>query len=181
MEATTGQEENDTNNDSPITDNAKLCAGLDFIESRIRDSLLPPILHPNLFPANGPLRPPKGVLIHGPAGVGKSVVAAQFAQELMKESKIHVRTVQCADLLASTTVIGEAESMVSGIFEEAEMNATNSIGSRVILDDVHLICPRRGSYGSAGLGVDQLAGTLLALLGNNYRSIIVGSCITKVE
>eukprot|EP00804_Cyclotella_cryptica_P000553 CCRYP_009971-RB/>CCRYP_009971-RB protein AED:0.02 eAED:0.02 QI:1196/1/1/1/1/1/3/90/701 len=160
-----------TNENSTFV-NSQLCAGLDTTLSRIRDALLPPILHPNLFPADGPLRPPKGVLLYGPAGVGKSLVAAQFAQELTvgtlsnNSKRIRVKTVQCADLLASTAVVGESENILTSIFEEAERKASGSCGSLVILDDVHLICPRRGGVGTGGtgLGVDQLAGTLLALL-----------------
>ena len=145
---------------------AKLCAGLDTTLSRLRHALLPPVMAHNLFPSNGPLRAPKGVLLYGPSGVGKSLIAAQIANDLSSGSasaKMLVKTVQCADLLASTAIIGEAEKNLTCIFENAE-NQVN--GSLLILDDVHLICPRRGSVGSSasGLGVDQLAGTLLALL-----------------
>ncbi|KAL9191332.1 hypothetical protein ACHAXT_001038 [Thalassiosira profunda] len=144
-----------------------LCAGLDATLSRIKDALLPPLLHPDLFPADGPLRPPKGALLFGPAGVGKSLLAAQIAHELSLENKqklVEVRLVQCADILSSTAIVGEGEKLLTDVFREAEQKALTSQGSLVILDDVHLICPRRGGVGSAGLGVDQLAGTLLALL-----------------
>ena len=117
----------------------------------------------------GPLRPPKGALLYGPAGVGKSLLAAQIANDLryfQGDTKVHVRLVQCANILSSTTVVGEAEKLLTNIFDEAEREAKSvGGGSLVILDDVHLICPRRGGMGgSGGLGVDQLAGTLLALL-----------------
>ena len=153
---------------SNTTANTKLCAGLDTTLSRIRNALLPPILNPQLFPADGPLRPPKGVLLYGPAGVGKSLAAAQVACDLSLDSfrvnskRIHVQSVQCAELLASTAIVGEAENKLTRIFEYAEQEASDIGGSLVILDDIHLICPRRG--GNNGLGVDQLAGTLLALL-----------------
>lgn len=147
----------------------KLCAGLETTLSRIKDALLPPLLHPDLFPSDGPLRPPKGALLYGPAGVGKSLVAAQIANDLNStsdHSRVCVRFVQCADLLSSTAIVGEAEKMLTGIFEVAESEAMGSKGSLVILDDVHLICPRRGGMSGfgGGSGVDQLAGTLLALL-----------------
>ncbi|KAL3781457.1 hypothetical protein ACHAW5_009648 [Stephanodiscus triporus] len=147
----------------------KFCAGLDATLSRIKDALLPPLLHPDLFPSDGPLRPPKGALLYGPAGVGKSLLAAQIANDLsvaFDHARVHVRCVQCADILSSTAIVGEAEKMLSSIFEEAESNAMGCVGSLVILDDVHLICPRRGGMGGfgGGSGVDQLAGTLLALL-----------------
>ncbi|KAL7542176.1 hypothetical protein ACHAXR_011597 [Thalassiosira sp. AJA248-18] len=159
-----------------------VCAGLDSTHARIKDALLPPLLHPNLFPVDGPLRPPKGALLYGPAGVGKSLLAAQIANDLshdaQSEKKVNVRLVQCADILSSTAIVGEAEKMLSDIFEEAERKATDSAGSLVILDDVHLICPRRGGMGGGsggGVGVDQLAGTLLALLDG------IGSSHDKVE
>ena len=168
------------NNESQDNRNTKqaVCAGLDATHARIKDVLLPPLLHPNLFPADGPLRPPKGALLYGPAGVGKSLLAAQIAHDLRYfqggDTKVHVRLVQCADILSSTTVVGEAEKLLTNIFDEAERQAKSvGGGSLVILDDVHLICPRRG--GSGGLGVDQLAGTLLALLDG------IGSSKTRAD
>lgn len=146
----------------------KLCAGLDSTFARIKDTLLPPLLHPDLFPKDGPLRPPKGALLFGPAGVGKSLLAAQITNDLSFASgraDVHIRLVQCADILSSAAIIGEAEKKLTDVFAEVESKAKGSGGSLLILDDVHLICPRRGGMGgSGGLGVDQLAGTLLALL-----------------
>ncbi|KAL7469863.1 hypothetical protein ACHAXS_010108 [Conticribra weissflogii] len=149
------------------------CAGLDATLSRVKDILLPPLLQPELFPKDGVLRPPKGALLFGPPGVGKTLLASQIADEMavIRSSfqggkSVFVRSVQCADILASTAVVGEAEKLLTSIFEDAEWNATmNGLGSLLILDDVHLICPRRGAFGAiGGVGVEQLAGTLLALL-----------------
>ena len=164
-----------------------VCAGLDSTLAKIKDALLPPLLHPNFFPADGPLRPPKGALLYGPAGVGKSLMAAQIANDLgcsPDHAEIHVRLVQCADILSSTSIVGEAEKILTDVFEEAGKKATSTGGSLVIMDDVHLICPRRGGMGgSGGLGVDQLAGTLLALLdgigssNNNKPSISGGGLV----
>ena len=148
----------------------KVCAGLDLTLSRIKDVLLPPLVHPNLFPSEGPLRPPKGALLYGPAGVGKSLMAVQIANDLsvmLGHEKFHVRIVPCAQIISSTAIVGEAEKLLSGIFDEAEKNAIRSGGgSLIILDDIHLICPRRGGMGGAAnsLTADQVAGTLLALL-----------------
>lgn len=155
-----------------------VCAGLDATLSRIKDALLPPLLHPNLFPADGPLRPPKGALLFGPAGVGKSLLASQIANDLSfapGHERVHVRLVQCADILSSNAIVGEAEKMLTDIFEQAGQKAVDSNGSLVILDDVHLICPRRGGMGGGGSGVDELAGTLLALLDG------IGSTRTNIE
>lgn len=143
------------------------CAGLDTTLARIKNALLPPLLHPNIFPSGGPLRPPKGALLYGPAGVGKSLMAAQIAYDLGQASsniphaKVNVIQIQCANILSSTAIVGEAERLLTSIFDEAEKcKAMGYVGTLVILDDVHLICPRRGG----GSGVDQIASTLLALL-----------------
>ena len=71
IQSTTPQSTLDTTHDANQSQQA-VCAGLDVTLSRIKDALLPPLLHPNLFPADGPLRPPKGAILYGPAGVGKS-------------------------------------------------------------------------------------------------------------
>ncbi len=148
----------------------QVCAGLDSTLSRIKDVLLPPLMHPNLFPSDGPLRPPKGALLYGPAGVGKSLIAVQIANDLsvmLGQEKMHVQIVPCAEIISSTAIVGEAEKLLSGIFDEAEKRAMKSGGgSLIILDDVHLICPRRGGMGGAASSstADQVAGTLLALL-----------------
>ncbi|EJK59909.1 hypothetical protein THAOC_19814 [Thalassiosira oceanica] len=135
-----------------------VCAGLDETISRMKETLLPPLLHPEMFPKDGPLKPPKGCLVYGPHGVGKSLVAIQFANEIksLTGARPEVRMVQCADLLSETSIVGTGEKFLADLFKEVERKA----GGLIVLDDVHLICPRRGSNGS----VDQLAGTLLALL-----------------
>jgi transitional endoplasmic reticulum ATPase len=98
---------------------------------------------------------PKGVLLHGPSGVGKTSLALEVAQEYKTRHPetiveyIHASTLQ-------STVIGHAEKTLSRIFR-------TDTAKLLILDDVHLICPRRGSPGSTPL-TDSLASTLLALL-----------------
>ena len=138
---------------------SRLCAGLDNIMSKINDTLLPPLIHPKMFPADGPLRPPKGALLFGPPGVGKSCLAAQVAFNFRTTNEVFIRSVNCADILSDTAVVGAAEKTLTDIFEEAERNTLPN-GSLLVLDDVHLICPRRGET----KGSDQIAGTLLALL-----------------
>ena len=52
--------------------------------------------------------------------------------------------------MSSTAIVGEAEKVLTGIFAEAEQKAKDACGSLVILDDVHLIYPRRGGMGGGG-------------------------------
>lgn len=154
----------------------RFCAGLDDILTKISEALLPPLTHSNLFPVNGPLRPPKGVLLFGPQGVGKSCLAAQVAYNFGKISGVFVQRINCADILSDTSIVGEAEKTLVEVFKVAENQALKN-GSLLVLDNVHLICPRRGET----KGSDQIAGTLLALLdGINPNQSSTGSKNAKI-
>lgn len=134
-----------------------LVAGLDSTLDEVKNMLSTPLLHPELF--SDSLRPPKGVLLHGPSGTGKSSLALQLAQSL--PSEIHVEHINCTMLQSYTALVGQAERRLVQLFETAQRPRQGKAGSLVILDDVHLICPRREGI---NLGADRLSATLLALL-----------------
>jgi SpoVK/Ycf46/Vps4 family AAA+-type ATPase len=118
-----------------------------------------------LFQSGG-LRPPKGVLLHGPSGTGKSSLALQVAHNLQQQSSqnsngVHVEHVQCTSLQSQTALVGQAERRLVQVFQSAKRPRPGKSASLVILDDVHLICPRRQG---TNLGADRLSATLLALL-----------------
>lgn len=137
-----------------------LLAGLDETIVQVTDLLLTPIRHPELFQRSSSIRPPKGVLLHGSTGSGKSTLAKQVAEILKFYHKIQVCEISCSKLQSQTAVVGQAEQ---GLVRQFESAAKSSKGpaSLVILDDVHLICPRRQGMNA---GADRLAATLLALL-----------------
>lgn len=140
--------------DSP----SRVVAGLDSTLEQVKSLLLPPLLRSDLF-KNHSLRPPRGVLLHGPAGVGKSLLAQQIQQDL--QSQVHVKSISCASFQSQTAIVGEAERALSRLFDSVQRNHDKP-GTLLILDDIHLICPKRG--GRQHLGEDRLAATLLALL-----------------
>ena len=147
-------------------------AGLESTISQVRNLLLPSLTHPELFARSGPIRAPKGALLFGPSGCGKSLLADHLAMNFkLATSSEHkggiiVKSIKvnCADIQSASSIMGYAEQQLSRVFDHAEQNATNEgISTLIILDDVHLICPRRGMAG-VGVGIDRVASTLLALI-----------------
>jgi SpoVK/Ycf46/Vps4 family AAA+-type ATPase len=130
-------------------------AGLSSVMAEVRSLLLPPLTKPEIF-AKGNLKPPRGVLLHGPSGVGKSCLADQIAVEL--EALVDVQYINCASLQSKTSIVGEAEGWLSRLFQ---ISATAVKGKLLIFDDIHLICPKRGGVSA---GSDRLTSTLLALI-----------------
>jgi SpoVK/Ycf46/Vps4 family AAA+-type ATPase len=144
-----------------------LVAGLESIVTQVQSALVVPLLHPELFFNEGSssqksvLKPPKGILLHGPSGVGKSSLALQVGQNLESSGQFHVERVHCTLLQSQTAFVGQAERELVKLFEKAQVPRPGKKGCLLILDEVHLICPcRQGN----DLGADRLASTLLALL-----------------
>ena len=136
----------------------RMVAGLDSTLEQAKAILLPPLLSSELF-TNHSLRPPRGVLLHGPSGVGKSLLARQIKLEF-ESQQVNVKSISCTSLQSRTAVVGEAERFLSRMFESLQTQNGKS-GTLLILDDIHLICPKRGGRNQ---GADRLAATLLALL-----------------
>jgi SpoVK/Ycf46/Vps4 family AAA+-type ATPase len=152
----------------------KVVAGLDDVRDKIQTLLIPTLFHPERFPRSGPIRAPKGVLLHGSSGCGKSLLAEQIASDIKHydfnvTGTTQVRVVEtvhvnCASVQSSTSIMGEGEKKVTTIFKRAERRAVNeNVSTLLIFDDIHLICPRRGAAGE-GTGVERVASTLLALM-----------------
>ena len=142
--------------DSPGKEH-RVVAGLDTTLQQVKALLLPPLTRPDLFKDHS-LRPPRGVLLHGPSGVGKSLLAQQIKLDL--QSDVNVRSISCTSLQSHTAVVGEAERQLTGLFQSVGQDHQKA-GTLLILDDIHLICSKRGG---SNQGADRLAATLLALL-----------------
>jgi transitional endoplasmic reticulum ATPase len=143
-----------------------LLAGLDDTIERVQSLLTIPLRHPELFQPDriSSLRPPKGVLLYGSSGSGKSSLTMQVAQSLRFSHKVHVQEISCAKLQSQTALVGQAEQELVRLFEMATKRGKSSKEFRatlILLDDVHLICPQRQGM---NVGADRLASTLLALL-----------------
>ena len=97
--------------------------GLREVKSRLNEALIQPLLRPDLF--QGSRAPPKGVLLFGPPGNGKTLIAKCIATELSKQSttqnkKCTFLSVQSSDLMSKW--VGESEKSIKALFDYAEEN-----------------------------------------------------------
>ena len=97
-------------------------------------SIVEPILHPDKFRRIG-LTAPAGVLLYGPPGCGKTLVA----KAVSNESKANFISIKGPELL--NKYVGESEKAVRQLFKRARASAPCVI----FFDELDSLCPRRGS------------------------------------
>ncbi len=99
---------------------------------KIREMVELPLRHPELFEKLG-IEPPKGVLLYGSPGTGKTLLAKAVANE----SDAHFISIAGPELVSK--FVGESEQKLREIFEEAEKNAP----SIIFMDELDAIAPKR--------------------------------------
>ncbi len=99
---------------------------------KIREMVELPMRHPELFETLG-IEPPKGVLIYGSPGTGKTLLAKAVANE----SEAHFITIAGPEVVSK--FVGEAEEKLRKLFAEAEENAP----SIIFIDEIDAIAPKR--------------------------------------
>ncbi len=91
-----------------------------------------PLKHPELFRRLG-IDPPKGVLLHGPPGTGKTMIAKAVATE----TNAHFTSINGPEIISK--YYGESEKQLREIFDDAANNAP----AIVFVDEIDSICPKR--------------------------------------
>ncbi|MHA1864979.1 MAG: CDC48 family AAA ATPase [Candidatus Heimdallarchaeaceae archaeon] len=106
--------------------------GLHSEIQKIREMVELPLKHPELFEKLG-IDPPKGVLLHGPPGCGKTLIARAVANE----SAAHFIVLNGPEIMSK--FYGESEQRLRGIFKDAEDNSP----SIIFIDELDAIAPKR--------------------------------------
>ncbi|MBS3146647.1 CDC48 family AAA ATPase [Candidatus Woesearchaeota archaeon] len=106
--------------------------GLDEEIKKIREMVELPLKHPEIFARLG-IEPPSGVLLHGPPGSGKTLLAKAVANE----SEANFMLINGPEIM--NKFYGESEKRIRDIFEEAEKNAP----SIIFIDEIDAIAPKR--------------------------------------
>ncbi|HET7069839.1 MAG TPA: AAA family ATPase, partial [Nocardioides sp.] len=115
----------------------------------IRDAVELPYLHPELF-RDHQLKPPKGVLLYGPPGCGKTLIAKAVANSLAKkvaartgqEGKSYFLNIKGPELL--NKYVGETERHIRLVFQRAREKASHGTPVIVFFDEMDSLFRTRG-------------------------------------
>eukprot|EP00924_Labyrinthula_sp_SR-Ha-C_P006226 maker-scaffold_31-snap-gene-0.47-mRNA-1 protein AED:0.22 eAED:0.22 QI:134/1/1/1/0.5/0.33/3/132/802 len=100
--------------------------------AQIREMIELPLRHPTLFKTLG-VKPPRGVLLHGPPGSGKTLIARAVANE----TGAFFFLINGPEIMSK--MAGESENNLRKAFEEAEKNSP----SIIFMDEIDSIAPKR--------------------------------------
>jgi transitional endoplasmic reticulum ATPase len=132
---------------------------------RVREMVELPLRHPELFQRLG-IDPPKGVLLHGPPGCGKTLLARAVANE----SEANFFSINGPEIMSK--FYGESEARLREIFQQAQQNAP----SIIFIDELDAIAPKREEV--TGEVERRVVAQLLALMdGMSSRGnvIVIGA------
>jgi len=137
--------------------------GLEELKQKLIEAVDWPLSHPKIFERMG-IKPPRGVLLYGPPGCGKTLLARAVAHE----SKANFISIKGPELLSK--YVGESEKAIREIFRKAKMAAPCII----FFDEFDSIAPSRGRHTTdSGVSEKVLSQFLTELDGLEVKKDIV--------
>ncbi len=127
--------------------------GLEDVKERLIESVEWPLRHAEIFARVG-VRPPKGILLSGPPGCGKTLLAKAAASQ----TQVNFISVKGPSLLSK--YVGESERGVREVFHKAKQAAPCII----FFDEIDALVPTRGGGGSDAHTTERVIGQFLAEL-----------------
>ncbi|KAI1616595.1 adenosinetriphosphatase [Exophiala viscosa] len=109
--------------------------GIDAVIDQYEDLIVLPMTRPEIY-VTSKIQPPRGILIHGPPGCGKTMIANAFAAELPNVSFISISAPSIVSGMS-----GESEKALRDHFDEAKKVAP----CLIFIDEIDAITPKRES------------------------------------
>ncbi|KAL0489085.1 cell division cycle protein CDC48 [Acrasis kona] len=125
-------------------------AGIDNIKEQLRVSVLLPLQKPREYIRLG-VPPPRGILLYGPPGVGKTTLACAIA----RECGVNFVNVTCPDIMSK--YVGQSSRTLSNLFAKAR----SSSPCILFFDQFESLARKRGTDGSESQSADRTLSTLL--------------------
>jgi transitional endoplasmic reticulum ATPase len=141
------------------------------VKQALTEAVLWPLQHPDTFARLG-VEPPRGVLLYGPPGCGKTFVVRALASS----GRLSVHAVKGAELMDKW--VGSSEKAVRELFRRAR----DSAPSLVFLDEIDALAPRRGQSFDSGV-TDRVVAALLTELDGiePLRDVVVLGATNRPE
>jgi len=137
--------------------------GLNEVKQELREVVEWPLRYPEAFARMG-IDAPKGVLLYGPPGCGKTLLAKAVATE----SEANFIAVKGPELLSKW--VGESERAVREVFRKARQSSPTII----FFDEIDALAPRRGIYvGDSGVSERVISQLLTEMDGLQSRGDVV--------
>ncbi|KAF8933340.1 hypothetical protein BGZ52_008016, partial [Haplosporangium bisporale] len=116
----------------------------------LRISIIEPFNNPQKYIDLG-ISPPRGVIVHGPPGVGKTMLCCALAEEL----GINFMLVESSQIRSK--VVGESEQNIARMFAQAKANAPCIL----FIDQIDVLAPARGTTHTSENSGDRIVTSLL--------------------
>ncbi len=141
------------------------------VKQALTEAALWPLQYPDSFARLG-VAPPRGVLLYGPPGGGKTFLVRALAGS----GKLNVLSVKGAELMDK--FVGESERAVRELFRRAAEAAP----AMIFLDEIDALAPRRGQSSDSGVGDRVVAALLTELDGvEPLRDVVVVGATNRPE
>jgi len=141
--------------------------GLESIVASLRESVIYPLLYPNLFTSSSLLGAPKGVLLFGPPGCGKTMMAKALAKES------GATFINIAASVLTNKWYGESNKLVAGLFSLARKTQP----SIIFIDEIDSFLRERtkGDHEVTGMMKAEFMTLWDGLLSGTDRILVLGA------